>query len=427
MSKFNDAWDEIFRKYELLSEIDHNGFCDISAEAIKAVSEPRLLTKQDHRSNRPLIFQNNDLNILPLSRSMFRISRVEVFHDFENSWNDASDNIVYVDPCNVDSIDFNNITSEAIAIRSLACTKMLNDFLGEERLWDTVGGRMRSGNFIFNAKNLRDCNTSVISVHNAQIEIDGGYESPHSLCLIESKLNLATDFNVRQLYYPYRYWSDKVNKIIRPVFFIYSNGIYHVMEYCFEKPDCINSLQCIKYKKYMIDEENITTDNLNAISQNAISVAEPDVPFPQADSLERIINLCVEMSRRGQAMTKYDICVFFSFTDRQADYYANAGIYIGLIEKTGIGEYYLSDEGKQIFNKTTLRQRNLMIVGKLMQHRVFNDCFRWSLAHNGECDKHEFEKIIRRHSECNLRESLYGRRSSTVRHWIKWMFNLAGV
>lgn len=425
MSKFNDAWDEIFDRYHLLSKIEHDGFCDISAEAIKAVSEPRLLTKQDHRRNRPIIFQQNKLNILPLSRSMFRIGRIEVFHDFENSWNDASDDIICVDPCNLDSIDFNNITSEAIAIRSLACTKMLNDFLSEDNLCDTVAGRMKSGMFDFRANNLLDNKTSLISVRNAQMEIDGGYESQRCLCLIESKLNLADDFNIRQLYYPYRYWLTKVDKQIRPVFFIYSNGIYHVMEYKFDIPGCMNSLRCIRYKKYMIDDKDITLDQLCEISNSTPCVSEPGVPFPQADSLERVINLCIEMARRKTSMSKDEIWLFFSFTDRQADYYANAGIYLGLIEKVGRGEYNLSVKGKIIFgSKKTIRQRNLMIARQLLEHGVINDCFRWSVRNYNICDKYEFERIIRKHTECNIGESLYGRRSSTIRHWIKWLINL---
>ena len=42
-----------------------------------------------------------------------------------------------------------------------------------------------------------------IKVNNSQIEIDGGYEGAESLTIIEAKNNIADDFIVRQLYYPY--------------------------------------------------------------------------------------------------------------------------------------------------------------------------------------------------------------------------------
>ena len=51
------------------------------------------------------------------------------------------------------------------------------------------------------------------------------------MCLIEAKSSLSTDFLVRQLYYPFRLWTNKITKPIRPVFLLYSNGTYYFFEY----------------------------------------------------------------------------------------------------------------------------------------------------------------------------------------------------
>jgi hypothetical protein len=51
-----------------------------------------------------------------------------------------------------------------------------------------------------------------VNVGNSQIEIDGGYEGDSSLNLIEAKNYISDDFLVRQLYYPYKLWNNKITK-----------------------------------------------------------------------------------------------------------------------------------------------------------------------------------------------------------------------
>lgn len=426
MTDFNRCWNEVFDRYEVMKVIERNGFCTLSASELKAIKEPRLLVKQDHRNNRPDVFVENNLNILPLSRKDFQIGRVELYHDFECSWNDASENVKEVDPINVESIDFGNITSEAIAIKSMVGTNILHDFLGEEKLVDTVSGRMGSGEFNFDV-NCFDCDeTKSIAVKNTTIEIDAGYESPSSLCLIEAKLNMANDFLVRQLYYPFRCWSNRINKKIRPVFFVYSNGIYHLMEYEFEDKNLYNSLRQLRYKKYRIREDvRISEEDLFYLCKNCAVTDEPSVPFPQADSIERVINLCVEFANRNTPMSSEDVRIFCGFTSRQAGYYTNACIYLELVEKVDMGVFCLSPKGVELFSQgMTYKKRDLKIAELILKHKVFNECFRTRLEHGAVLDKRNYEVIMRKHKECNLGESLYARRSSTVKHWIDWVMTL---
>ena len=69
MTDFNRCWNEVFNRYDVMKVIERNGFCTLSASELKAIKEPRLLVKQDHRNNRPDVFVENNLNILPLSVS----------------------------------------------------------------------------------------------------------------------------------------------------------------------------------------------------------------------------------------------------------------------------------------------------------------------------------------------------------------------
>ena len=56
---------------------------------------------------------------------------------------------------------------------------------------------------------------------HAQIEIDAAFEGADCLALIEAKRDLSEDFLIRQLYYPFRVWSARVHKRVRPVFLVW--------------------------------------------------------------------------------------------------------------------------------------------------------------------------------------------------------------
>ena len=82
---------------------------------------------------------------------------------------------------------------------------------------------MGSGDFEFDIST--SFGTKQLSVSNSQIEIDAAYEGINYLSLFEAKRDLSDDFLVRQLYYPFRVWSSRVTKPVKPVFLIFSNGI----------------------------------------------------------------------------------------------------------------------------------------------------------------------------------------------------------
>ena len=80
-----------------------------------------------------------------------------------------------------------------------------------------------------------------------------------------SKNYISDDFLIRQLYYPYRLWSNKVTKRVRPIFLTYSNGIFHLREYEFTTPELYNSIHLIRHKKYAIQEGAINIENIQNI------------------------------------------------------------------------------------------------------------------------------------------------------------------
>ena len=215
------AWEQIFEKYHILKELSDKGSFSISANQIKEFREPRLMTKFDHRVNLPKIFLDNGLAILPVTRGDYVISSFEAYREFEEPSGDVRRVSI---PAYLQSLMPQFLVSEAISLNCAHACGILGDFLEDEAIVPTVSGRMGSGDFAF------DINTASgvkrLTVSNSQIEIDAAYEGIHSLSLFEAKRDLSDDFLIRQLYYPFCVWSRRVAKPVKPVFLIFSNGIF---------------------------------------------------------------------------------------------------------------------------------------------------------------------------------------------------------
>ena len=368
-SKNDIAWEKIFEKYRILDRLANNERVSISSMEINEFREARLMTKFDHRSQLPELFVEHELSILPTSRGTYEIGAFETFCDF----NKEDVEIVTVDfPTFLESIDYKDITSESIAINCAFVSKILHDFTDEENLLPTVSGRKSSSLFDFEINSGH--NTFRINVENSQIEIDGGFEGDNSLNLIEAKNYISDDFLIRQLYYPYRLWSNKITKRVRPIFLTYSNGIFNLREYEFTNPELYNSIRLLQHKKYAVQERNINIEDIQNILNNVQVVRESELPFPQADSFERVINLCELLKQKG-FISKEDITHNYDFDHRQTDYYSNAAKYLGLIEGRRENRQVgctLTQEGTRTFNLPFV-ERQLEFVRLILSRAAFKN------------------------------------------------------
>jgi len=193
------AWLELFDKYKIIEEIKSKGFFEINSSIINTVRQARLMTKFDFKSQLPKIFSEHELSILPISRGNYVISNFETFHDFED--NECEIEKIHF-PNFIESIDYNDITSESTALNCAYVTGIIEDFVQDQSLQPTVNGRMSSKKFDFNIDSK--AGKFGVEVNNAQIEIDGGYEGLETLSLIEAKNSISKDFMIRQLFYPFK-------------------------------------------------------------------------------------------------------------------------------------------------------------------------------------------------------------------------------
>lgn len=421
-TKNDIAWEKLFEKYDILKNIKKTGIFQIEASKIKEFREPRLMTKFDFRRHLPSLFKKNKLSILPISRGKYVISQFNAYKDF----NEPLEKIKHVSfPSYIDSIDYKNITSEAIALNCAFLTSIVSDFMEEEYVQPTVSGRMSSLSFNFNIDSLNNFRTLPIDVKNAQIEIDGGYEGQKSLALIEAKNVISSDFIIRQLYYPFRLWNSQIKKKVRPMFLIYSNGIFRFHEYEFSDPLNYNSIRLVRRKNYMIGTDKISKDDIMNIYKTIKISNEPKIPFPQANSFDRVINLLEELIIRD--LSKEDIYLMFDIDPRQADYYGNAARYLNLAEiysDEGITMFRLSKVGKKIM-ELSYKERQLELLRQVLQHKVFYDVFSKTLQKGRIPEKKEIVAIMYNNYIYNVKShETYERRSGTISRWINWILNL---
>lgn len=437
-TKNDKAWEKLFEKYNIKHEIETNGYFTITSTQINEFREARLMTKFDNQKTLPQLFKENNLSILPISANSYILANFKLYESIP----EIDTPIEFKEfPPYIESIDYNKINSEAIALNCAYISKIIEDFLDEENdnteILPTVDGKMSSGKFEFNVENSITADNYSVLVDRSGIEIDAGYETAHSLVLIEAKNVIADDFLIRQLYYPFRLWKDKITKKVRPVFMQYSNGIFNLYEYEFKDPNNYNSLKLIKSKRYSIvsqEEMEITLDDILNIDKNIAFVNEPETPFPQADSFERVISL-LEMLNIDTIKSKEEITEEFKFDPRQTDYYFNAGKYLGFLEEDKVfveenniniekPAIKLSNRGKNLFDMS-YKNRQLEYVKAILEHEVFNKVFK---------DCVEFyqmpirSKIVEYMKEANLYNvnsgETFKRRASTISGWINWILNL---
>lgn len=428
----NQAWEQLFDDYGILNKIDAEGKYEIDAKQIKKYREPRLMAKFDCFQNLPNVFKKNKINILPTSRGSYVLGRFKLFQDLGDFPIDSLRiNKAYVP--SLETIDINSITSEAMAINVMALSSILSDFLGVEPNYQTISGRMGSGEFSFSVDTYKG-NPLNISVKNAQIEIDGGFENSESVILLEAKNVFHDDFNIRQLYFPYRTWSNKVNKPIRLLFMVYFNQVYRLLEYEFTDINSYSSIKFVKEKLYSLENTQITNTDLKNVYRDTKIIYSDDMnfktvaPFPQADDFSRIINLLEVLNKKDLSVD--EITQIMGFTPRQTDYYYNAGLYLGLFikynwvdrDENKVINVKLTDLGREI-NKMNYKDRQLKLVSLLLEHKIFNGLFFKSLITGKLPSRNEVIDEMVKYNVCSA-GSVATRRSQTVISWLNWVFSL---
>ncbi len=422
-TKNDIAWESLFETYNILDEINEKSLYKISAKDINKLREARLMTKFDHHIQLPSIFRQNHLTIQPDSRGTYVIGRFESYKDLPQKQSQSISIQAIPFPENIETLNPINIYSEASSILCAYNAGIIDDLLGQE-VWFTVSGRMSTGRFSYFIKNFKENTHCEISVDNSQCEIDGGFEGDDIFAIIEAKNQDVDDFLIRQLYYPYRLWTKKTGKKVIPIFLSYSNDIFSFYIYEFRDNKDYNSIELVEQKKYQIGSNDIELKDVISILERVKVSPEPlEVPFPQANIFTRVIDLLIQIYSNG-LLSQEDITTNYAFDIRQSHYYTSAAIYLGLIESSKQqGTIYLATErGSNIIQKTS-KGRNLALVERILEKKVFNKSLQLYLR-QGERPNLEQVIEIMKIADIKLGSETMTRRAQTVIAWIDWIMSI---
>lgn len=251
MSK-DKSWLKIFNDYKILEHNFNDKPFEISAEQIKksvkdftktSQKEVRILCKMDSRKDLPKIMQENGLFLLPVKNKHYIILKGEGYVDIPDIKGNSE---IYNS-----KIDFQLETSkignsEMQHLDFAYASSLIRTFMGDDSLVLTIRGRKYAPNFSFKIENYD------IGVQSVQTEVDAGYEGRDKVVLIEAKNSKTKNTIIRQLYYPYRQWSENTPKQVYLLFFEKRKEEYLVWQYGFVDKNNYNSIELIKSKKYKI-------------------------------------------------------------------------------------------------------------------------------------------------------------------------------
>jgi len=211
----HNPWKAIFDTFKIHQHnFNHKPYI-ISAEQIKSATahfertnekEVRILCKQDTREDRPKIFIDNDLFLLPIKNGEYAIVKGEGYIDIP----EINDSVkIYTSKLNF-HLDTSQVgDSEMQHLDFAYAASLIRTFLEDDTLVLTIRGRKYTPPFSFKV------GAQKIEQKSVQTEVDAGYEGKNQIVLIEAKNSKTNNVIIRQLYYPFRQWSCYTQKKVK--------------------------------------------------------------------------------------------------------------------------------------------------------------------------------------------------------------------
>lgn len=426
------AWSKAVQEYGVIESVETKGFADLTAQQLKVFREPRHMGKIDHEENLPEVFADNGLSILTLSNSSYRIGRFEIFQQLPE-WTMPGDEVENLNfPDGLETLDISNLTSEPAVLNAAFSSSMLQTFCDDDLVL-TVSGRMRTGLFDFQVKE-KSGGLHSISVSNAQMEIDAGYEGKNALYIFEAKNHSAKNFNLRQIYYPTRSWSLKIKKRVVPVFLTHSNDVFDLYQFDFANPNELSSAVLTSHRRFMLAHKTPKTEDLLEQARRVrsrtpmINDNTSLTPFPQADNFEKVVDLVSILLEEPRSVD--DLATYFSFDPRQSDYYYNAAKYLGLAttakdEETQIELRRATPEAERIFS-LPYREKYTALASKALQILPLAEAYEFLVTENTRPTIDQIVTSMEHYPPTSqLAESTKRRRAQTLLSWVDWLSRLS--
>lgn len=246
------SWKAIFDKHKIHQHNFDNAPFLISAKMINEATshftkvnekEVRILCKQDSREDRPQMFKDNELFLLPTKNGHYAIIKGEGYIDIPEIKSTVK---IYSS-----KLDFKLETSligdsEMQHLDFAYASSLVRTFLEDESLVLTIRGRKYTPQFSFQV------NGHQISTESVQTEVDAGYEGRNQVALIEAKNSKTSNTIIRQLFFPYKQWQHHTKKKVKTLFFEKRANFYSLWQFEFSDPNNYNSIVLTKSSRYEI-------------------------------------------------------------------------------------------------------------------------------------------------------------------------------
>ena len=392
MGEVSNNWEKLNSRLSLESRILQEQVVEVKASDFHEIGvQPRLNAKFDKSQDLPDLFKRNNWGILPNSRNSYLVGGFNIFCDVSRPSDEQLKSAIEFSPkTELQSLDPSAVYSEAAALNLLYSTGLLQEVLGEEA-FPTVSGRMGSGEFKF-------------------------------------KINSTINFNIRQLYFPFRNWNKRISKPVRP-FLLYKQGdVYNIGEYRFVQEENFSSIEVVNHHLFTIGSFTFTPQTVKeTLDKGPLALTSEDAPFPQADDVSKYEQI-LDLLLLG-AVTKKSLAEHFEFDERQSDYYSNALRFLGLAVKTGPGEINISDLGVS-YAQATGRGRREILIRQMSQLESFRYLLGEKEFDSRTGDRSALYKVMERDFEhifeADASESVIRRRASTIIGWVSWIRSIGG-
>lgn len=482
------AWEVLFQKYNIVSQIEHQGYFDIKTSQMMRNSDVRKLwnekytntipdnrniLKFDFSADLPNIFKTYKLQIMPLGKDTYRIAP---FNMYCNLTDEEVPIHPITSPIKISSLDFNKVTTEPNAQTVAEITGMFayifNDINNKNKtVVSTLSGKNNVDSLSFNVNSSLN-NTAPVNfnIKNWQAEIDGVYEAEESILIIESKMKLPKDFNIRQLFIPRLLIEQimtvtKIHKDVYAGYFVKTKDVYMFNIYQFTDLHNMNSIKLYKQYKFKLsnnanyiyspnstDQVNYDLVNVHSIKRlvdmQVLSTHYPKyetgvfVSYPQANNLQLALDYLDMLAHSKNYKTINNEIVptdsteafidTFKYAGRQHDYYLNLLGYFHLIDhpKRIPQTSMVTSIGKQIL-AMSVDEQSQQLLKLFAQRSSFRTTLLKLLKNDPYTKKATMAEILRETSNLpdnnQLGPSTIDRRANCVISLCKQLLTLTGV
>lgn len=248
----NESWKAIFKYCKINKyNFDENTYV-ITSKQIKLATNKfkktsqkavRILCKQDTREDRPKIFIDKGLFLLPKKNGIYYIIKGEGYLDIPKITTEPIEYKSRLDFC----LDTSLVgDSEMQHLDFAYASSIIRTFMNDESLVLTIRGRKFTPAFSFNV------NKFSIDTESVQTEVDAGYEGKNQVVLVEAKNSTSINTILRQLFYPYKQWSNYTKKAVKCLFFEKQDNIFNIWEFEFSDINDYNSIKLKRSARYKI-------------------------------------------------------------------------------------------------------------------------------------------------------------------------------